>query len=45
MKQTAGKMFPEMLVDFQQAAQHYIPEERTLPNHFCEKLTSYIIDI
>jgi hypothetical protein len=33
----------EMSLDFQQTAQHYIPEDRTLPNHCSENLKSYKI--
>jgi hypothetical protein len=32
----------EMLVDFQRTTQREIPENRTLHNHCCEKLKSYI---
>jgi hypothetical protein len=28
-------------VDFQRTARRYIPEDRTLSNHFCENLNSY----
>jgi hypothetical protein len=29
-------------VDFQWTMQHYIPEDRTLHNHHCENLISYV---
>jgi hypothetical protein len=33
----------EATTDFQQTTQRYIPEDRTLRNHRCENLRSYII--
>jgi hypothetical protein len=35
--------FSEMLVDFQQTTQRYIPNDRILHNHHCENLKSYFI--
>jgi hypothetical protein len=32
----------ETLVDFQRTTLHYIPEDRTLHNHRCENLKSYL---
>jgi hypothetical protein len=32
----------EMLVDFQRTTPNYIPEDRTIHNHQCENLKSYI---
>jgi hypothetical protein len=37
-----GKCSSETSVDFQWTTQHYIPEDRTLQNHCCENLKSYI---
>jgi hypothetical protein len=34
--------FGGMSVDFQQTTQRYIPEDRTLYNHLCENLKSYL---
>jgi hypothetical protein len=33
----------ETSVDFQQTEWHYIPEDRTLHNHHCENVKSYIL--
>jgi hypothetical protein len=33
----------ETSVDFQMTTQRYIPEDRTLHNHRCEKLKSYTV--
>jgi hypothetical protein len=33
----------ETSVDFQRTTQRYIPEDRTVHNHCCEKLKSYIL--
>jgi hypothetical protein len=33
-----------ILADFQRTTQHYIPEDRTLHNHCCENLKSYVED-
>jgi hypothetical protein len=35
----------ERLIDFQQTTQRYIPEDRTLHNHCCEKLGFYRVII
>jgi hypothetical protein len=37
-----GKMFLQNVFDFQQTTRHYIPENKTLHNHYNENHISYM---
>jgi hypothetical protein len=40
--EVGGNMFLEMIVDFQQSMQRYVPEGRTVHSHHCDNLKSLI---